>query len=260
MHVSQAVLSKSCILPDRESNPGLPRDRRRSSPLDYRGMDRRWGKWKKISNIMSWLSNVGYTRCWHRCRWALVFKANTVFVFRWKIWKKGRKRLVPSSRIWTSDLWISARRVTTTVHRSTNWAIEGSCWVRNRFVNLTTVAVRPFDFPRQKIQILAFGHQQQEGDVAQMVERSLSMREVRGSIPRISKQHFAIAHETCSSCMETNKWLTPVCLGDGDTIKTKTNRITATSANNNSKVRKKLWQRWDSNPRPRKDWCLKPAP
>ena len=27
------------ILPDRESNPGLPRDRRRSSPLDYRGCD-----------------------------------------------------------------------------------------------------------------------------------------------------------------------------------------------------------------------------
>ncbi len=25
-------------LPDRESNPGLPRDRRRSSPLDYRGI------------------------------------------------------------------------------------------------------------------------------------------------------------------------------------------------------------------------------
>ena len=21
-----------------------------------------------------------------------------------------------------------------------------------------------------------------------------------------------------------------------------------------------IWQRWDSNPRPRKDWCLKPAP
>ena len=28
------------ILPDRESNPGLPRDRRRSSPLDYRGLTR----------------------------------------------------------------------------------------------------------------------------------------------------------------------------------------------------------------------------
>ena len=25
------------FLPDRESNPGLPRDRRRSLPLDYRG-------------------------------------------------------------------------------------------------------------------------------------------------------------------------------------------------------------------------------
>ena len=21
-----------------------------------------------------------------------------------------------------------------------------------------------------------------------------------------------------------------------------------------------FWQRWDSNPRPRRDWCLKPAP
>ena len=30
---------KKIILPDRESNPGLPRDRRRSSPLDYRGCD-----------------------------------------------------------------------------------------------------------------------------------------------------------------------------------------------------------------------------
>ena len=26
------------LLPDQESNPGLPRDRRRSSPLDYRGL------------------------------------------------------------------------------------------------------------------------------------------------------------------------------------------------------------------------------
>ena len=23
---------------------------------------------------------------------------------------------------------------------------------------------------------------------------------------------------------------------------------------------KETWQRWDSNPRPRRDWCLKPAP
>ena len=29
---------KKSFLPDRESNPGLPRDRRRSLPLDYRGL------------------------------------------------------------------------------------------------------------------------------------------------------------------------------------------------------------------------------
>ena len=34
----------------------------------------------------------------------------------------------PSNRIWTSDLWISACCYTTTVHRSTNWAIEGLFW------------------------------------------------------------------------------------------------------------------------------------
>ena len=33
------MLPKKNVLPDRESNPGLPRDRRRSSPLDYRGFD-----------------------------------------------------------------------------------------------------------------------------------------------------------------------------------------------------------------------------
>ena len=32
--------TQKTILPDRESNPGLPRDRRRSSPLDYRGFTR----------------------------------------------------------------------------------------------------------------------------------------------------------------------------------------------------------------------------
>ena len=31
----------------------------------------------------------------------------------------------PSNRIWTSDLWISVLLIDSTVHRSTNWAIEG---------------------------------------------------------------------------------------------------------------------------------------
>ena len=37
---------------------------------------------------------------------------------------------IPSNRIWTSDLWISIE--STTVHRSTNWAIEGSWDVWSR--------------------------------------------------------------------------------------------------------------------------------
>ena len=32
-----SLKGQKVVLPDRESNPGLPRDRRRSSPLDYRG-------------------------------------------------------------------------------------------------------------------------------------------------------------------------------------------------------------------------------
>ena len=39
IHQSHTIFTKS-VLPDRESNPGLPRDRRRSSPLDYRGIVR----------------------------------------------------------------------------------------------------------------------------------------------------------------------------------------------------------------------------
>ena len=36
-----------------------------------------------------------------------------------------KTKISPSNRIWTSDLWISAL-FHTTVHRSTNWAIEGT--------------------------------------------------------------------------------------------------------------------------------------
>ena len=39
------------FLPDRESNPGLPRDRRRSLPLDYRGLVRKSEKiWHAAHN------------------------------------------------------------------------------------------------------------------------------------------------------------------------------------------------------------------
>ena len=54
-------------------------------------------------------------------------------------WRANRQQLIstdflnrkdknyPSSRIWTSDLWISIN--TSTVHRSTNWAIEGCLFI-----------------------------------------------------------------------------------------------------------------------------------
>ena len=41
---------KGYVLPDRESNPGLPRDRRRSSPLDYRGICNRCGNWENLKS------------------------------------------------------------------------------------------------------------------------------------------------------------------------------------------------------------------
>ncbi len=45
------------------------------------------------------------------------------------------------------------------------------------------------------------------GDVAQMVERSLSMREVRGSIPRISiAGFFPILHKFPNPCALENRW------------------------------------------------------
>ena len=58
----QSFLSREKIfLPDRESNPGLPRDRRRSSPLDYRGIGG-WQLWhnsakKIICNTQNYLSS-----------------------------------------------------------------------------------------------------------------------------------------------------------------------------------------------------------
>jgi hypothetical protein len=58
-----------------------------------------------------------------------------------RVWRAYRKK-IPSSRIWTSDLWITAFNAATTVHRSTNWAIEGyehlttSKW---RFANIASL-------------------------------------------------------------------------------------------------------------------------
>ena len=68
------------LLPDRESNPGLPRDRRRSSPLDYRGLC------LSAANIYGTTDQEAICFC---------------------IIGYSKKETNPSSRIWTSDLWIS---------------------------------------------------------------------------------------------------------------------------------------------------------
>ena len=52
------------FLPDRESNPGLPRDRRRSSPLDYRGLD-------KIHELVWCLPHVNSEQAAKKCTFDL---------------------------------------------------------------------------------------------------------------------------------------------------------------------------------------------
>ena len=142
---------------------------------------------------------------------------------------ESKQKWTPSSRIWTSDLWISAL-FPTTVHRSTNWAIEGgmanvACAVlpigQSRLLIVSThlhcppVHMWPW-MPRlhslvclvlptvvsgwarlrnllleYRIKLYQYWHNTNTGDVAQMVERSLSMWEVRGSMPRSSKTFFS---------------------------------------------------------------------
>ena len=87
-------------------------------------------------------------------------------------------------------------RNTTTVHRSTNWAIEGwmsmftKSWLlmNNRthwpWTSYLSTCVWCYICWSKSICL-------QHGDVAQMVERSLSMWEVGGSIPPVSKLFFS---------------------------------------------------------------------
>ena len=99
------------------------------------------------------------------------------------------------------DIW----QCTTTVHRSTNWAIEG---LTSNLVHNTQVTLIGWQWPSKpelcwyRLSTLLAFHT--EGDVAQMVERSLSMWEVGGSIPPVSKIFFSI-----SSVLERENWSIP---------------------------------------------------
>ena len=78
-------------------------------------------------------------------------------ICRRRIWIVPRSKNYPSSRIRTSDLWMSDVYRPTTVHRSTNWAIEGSVlreaweldlywlWQRLRHASRVTPSPSPFD-------------------------------------------------------------------------------------------------------------------
>ena len=110
------------LLPDRESNPGLPRDRRRSSPLDYRGL-----LWVSVQDpketspnhfvkvLMSLFAILEKKKgiMWIKC-FPLTFSKR----------EKNEKRILLRAGFEPATygllLWLP-----TTVHRSTNWAIEG---------------------------------------------------------------------------------------------------------------------------------------
>ena len=97
------------------------------------------------------------------------------------------------------DYW----QCTTTVHRSTNWAIEGDIVSGELWKVMLLIGVHncPWELVYTHLSTWhCFTVSHITGGVAQMVERSLSMREVPGSIPGASnyfekimwslKQHF----------------------------------------------------------------------
>ena len=105
-------------------------------------------------------------------------------------YKHGKNSFEPDLNQRPMDIW----HRTTTVHRSTNWAIEG--WIQGLRCNDGITLIGwwwPWNIIPPRTGLI---HTEfittilQLGDVAQMVERSLSMWEVRGSIPRVSKTFF----------------------------------------------------------------------
>ena len=81
------------------------------------------------------------------------------------------------------DFW----QCTTTVHRSTNWAIEGVIVVRLQNKEGSSHWMWDNCYLAVTVRLCNWNIQTVRGDVAQMVERSLSMWEVGGSIPPVSK-------------------------------------------------------------------------
>ena len=116
------------ILPDRESNPGLPRDRRRSSPLDYRGLLGERATAYLIVDIFlitqHRISPVFFRS--GKCK-TLSKSWRKIIIFRSQSENNFQKQsFEPDLNQRPMDVW----QCTTTVHRSTNWSIEGVIVVR----------------------------------------------------------------------------------------------------------------------------------
>ena len=97
----------------------------------------------------------------------------------------GKNSFEPDLNQRPMDYW----QCTTTVHRSTNWAIEGDivCGELWKVMILIGLHNCPWELVYTHLstwQCFTVSHI--TGGVAQMVERSLSMREVPGSIPGAS--------------------------------------------------------------------------
>ena len=110
----------------------------------------------------------------------------------------------PSSRIWTSDLWMSD----VALLQSTNWAIEGTTEIQVLVRDI--ILIETYQYLSLKTCLLCYlpgshltilGIFSSKGGVAQMVERSLSMREVPGSIPGASKhfRNFTVSQQNKSA-------------------------------------------------------------
>ena len=121
-------ISRKEILPGGESNPGLPRDRRGYLPLYYRGLH--------VESLVQFRGVQAQAPKSVKCK-----RQGSVPGRKPSKWKRGTKKVKCPSSSWNEkkisfEPDLNQRpmdfcfAVPTTVHRSTNWAIEG--WLRWR--------------------------------------------------------------------------------------------------------------------------------
>ena len=86
------------FLPDRESNPGLPRDRRRSSPLDYRGLCQKGHKQCLSMHVIDLLIK------WQAVKLSVPKFAHVTLSAKWKM-QKMYQSFEPDLNQRPMDIW-----------------------------------------------------------------------------------------------------------------------------------------------------------